>query len=71
MFSLKQTHKLDYYICYHLESGCHVTRPNQGLSLGREKSLGTRLLHTLIDRTRIGKREYENMTQLLFNPLIP
>ena len=33
----------DYFICYHLESGWHVTRPNQGLSLGRGKSLGTRL----------------------------
>ena len=26
-----------------VESGWHVTRPNQGLSLGRGKSLGTRL----------------------------
>ena len=33
----------DYFICYHLESGWHVSRPNQGLSLGRAKSLGTRL----------------------------
>ena len=33
----------DCSICYHLESGWHVTRPNQGLSLGRGKSLGTRL----------------------------
>ena len=46
MFSSKQTHKFDYFICYHLESGWHVTRPNQGLSLGRGKSLGTRLLGT-------------------------
>ena len=43
MFSSKQTHKFNYFICYHLESGWHVTRPNQGLSLGRGKSLGTRL----------------------------
>ena len=43
MFSSKQTHKFDYFICYHLESGWHVTRPNQGHSLGRGKSLGTRL----------------------------
>ena len=40
----KQTHKFDYFICYHLEFGWHVTRPNQGLSLGRGKSLGTRLV---------------------------
>ena len=44
MFSSKQKHKFDYFICYHLESGWHVTKPNQGLSLGRGKSLGTRLL---------------------------
>ena len=31
------------FIYYHLESGWHVTRSSQGLSLGREKSLGTRL----------------------------
>ena len=43
LFSLKQTHKFDYFICYHLESGWHVTRLNQGHSLGRGKSLGTRL----------------------------
>ena len=43
MFSSKQTHKFDYFICYHLESGWHVTS-NQGLSLGRGKSLGTRLI---------------------------
>ena len=43
MFSSKQTHKFDYFICYHLKSGWHVTRPNQGLSLGRGKSLGTSL----------------------------
>ena len=43
MFSSKQTHKFDYFICYHVESGWDVTRPNQGLSLGRAKSLGTRL----------------------------
>ena len=45
MFSSKQTHKFDYFICYHLhvESGWHVTRPNQGLYLGRGKSLGMRL----------------------------
>ena len=43
MFSSKQTHKFNYFICYHLESGWHVTRLNQGLSLGRGKSLGTRL----------------------------
>ena len=33
----------DYFICYQIESGWHVTRPNQGLSLGRGESLGTRL----------------------------
>ena len=38
MFSSKQTHMFDYFICYHLESGCHVTRPNQGLSLGRGRA---------------------------------
>ena len=43
MLSSKQTHKFDNFICYHLESGWHVTRPNQGLSLGRGKSLGTKL----------------------------
>ena len=43
MFSPKQTYKFDYFICYYLESGWHMTRPNQGLSLGRGKSLGTRL----------------------------
>ena len=48
MFSSKQTHKLHYFICYHLESGWHVTRPNQGLSLGRGKSLGTRLKQQLL-----------------------
>ena len=42
-FSSKQTHMFDCFICYNLESGWHVTRPNQGLSLGRGKSLGTRL----------------------------
>ena len=35
MFSSKQTHMFNYFICYHLESGWHVTRPNQGFSLGR------------------------------------
>ena len=30
------------YICYHPESGCHVNRPNQGISLRRETSLRTR-----------------------------
>ena len=38
MLSSKQTHMFDYFICYHPESGFHVTRPNQGLSLGRGKS---------------------------------
>ena len=32
-----------YFLCYHPECGCHVTTPNQGLSLGTEKSLGMRL----------------------------
>ena len=41
MLSSKQMYKFDNFICYHLESGWHVTRPNQGLSLG---SLGTRLI---------------------------
>ena len=45
MFSSKQTHMFNYFICYHLESGCHVTRPNQGFSLGRGKSLGPRLVN--------------------------
>ena len=43
MFLSKQTHMFDYFI-YHPESGWHVARPNQGLSLGRGKSLGTRLI---------------------------
>ena len=43
LFLSKQTHVFDYFICYHLESGWHVTRPNQGLSLGKGKSLGMRL----------------------------
>ena len=43
MCSSKQTHMFDYFICYHLESGWHVIRPNQGLSLGKGKSVGTRL----------------------------
>ena len=43
MFSTKLTHMLDSFICYQLESGWHVTRSNQGLSLGKGKSLGTRL----------------------------
>ena len=43
LFLSKQTHVLDYFICYHLESGWHMTRPNQGLSLGKGKSLGMRL----------------------------
>ena len=47
MFLSKQPHKFDYFICYHLDSGWHVTRPNQGLSLGRGKSLGTRLVITV------------------------
>ena len=45
MFSSKQTHKFDYFICYHLESGRHVI--SQGLSLGKGKSLGTRLVYSL------------------------
>ena len=43
MFSSRQMHKKICFICYHLESGWHATIPNQGLSLGRRKSLGTRL----------------------------
>ena len=43
MFSSKQKHRFDYFICYYLESGLHVTRINQGLSLRRGKSLGKRL----------------------------
>ena len=46
MLSSKQTHEFDNFICYNLESGWHVTRPNQGHSLGRGKSLGTRLTFT-------------------------
>ena len=34
MLSSKQTHRFDNFICYHLESGWHVTRTNHGLSLG-------------------------------------
>ena len=45
MFLSKQVHMLDYFLCYHLESGWHVTRPNQVLSLGRGKSLGMRLVY--------------------------
>ena len=32
----------DYFTCYHLESGWHVTRPKQSLSLrrGRDWELG-------------------------------
>ena len=36
MFSSKQTHMLDYFICYHPESWCHVTRPNPR-SFSRER----------------------------------
>ena len=43
MFLSKQTHMFDYFIFYHPESWCHLTRPNQSLSRGRGKSLGTRL----------------------------
>ena len=45
LFSSKQTHMFHYFICYNLESGWHVTRPSQGLSLGRGKSLGMKLSH--------------------------
>ena len=31
-------HKLNYFICYHLEFGWHVSRPNQVLSLGRGRA---------------------------------
>ena len=55
MFSSKQTNKFDYFICYHLESGWHVTIPNQVLSLGRGKSLGTRLGHYPLDRDLLAK----------------
>ena len=34
----------DYFIYYRLESGWHVTRPNQALSYPERKTLGTRLL---------------------------
>ena len=54
MFSSKQTRMFDYFICYHLESGWHVTRPNQGLSLGRGKSLGTRLAFCFILLSQFG-----------------
>ena len=27
----------DYFICYHLESGWHVTRPNQSFSRERKE----------------------------------
>ena len=43
MFLSEQTHMFNYFICYHQESGWHVTIPNQGLSLGRGNSLGSRL----------------------------
>ena len=43
MYSSKQTHMFNYFTCYHLEIGWHVTRPNQDLSLGRGKSLGKSL----------------------------
>ena len=38
MFSSKQTHMFNYFICYHLESGWHVTRPNQVFLLGEEEN---------------------------------
>ena len=66
MFSSKQTHKFVYFICYLLESGWHVTRPNQGLSLGRGKSLGTRL-----GRQAQSLREFQEWaiaTSTLFSP---
>ena len=37
MFSSIQTLKFDYFICYQLESGWHVTRPNQE-SFSRERN---------------------------------
>ena len=40
MFLPKQTHMFDYFICYHPESGWHVTKPNQGLSLRERKEPG-------------------------------
>ena len=40
MFPSKQMHMFNYFICYHLESGWHVTRPNQGLSLGERREPG-------------------------------
>ena len=38
----------DCFICYHQESGWHMTRPNQGLSLERGERLGTRLIPLLM-----------------------
>ena len=38
MFSSKQTHKFNYFICYHLESGWHVTRPSRVFLSGEERA---------------------------------
>ena len=38
MFPSKQKHKFDYFICYHLESGWHVTRPNRSLFSREERA---------------------------------
>ena len=59
MFSSKETHVFNYFICYHLESGCRVTRPNRGLFLGRGKSLGMRLLVYARIRIRAHKIRYK------------
>ena len=59
MFLSKQTHMFNYFICYHLESGCRVTRPNQGLFLRKGKSLGMRLLVYARIRIRAHKIRYK------------
>ena len=59
MFSSKQTHMFDYFICYHLESGWHVTRPNQALSLGRGECLGARLVVGLVLKGRGNDENYK------------
>ena len=40
MFLSKQAHMFDYFICYHLESGWHVTRPQPGSFSRERKELG-------------------------------
>ena len=57
MFSSKQTHMFNYFICYHLESGCHVTRPNQGFFSRERKEPGTEVGETMT-KTKYTKHYY-------------